>query len=68
MKIQTNLLRTFTSMMVTHTKNKYGKGSPEYYDAGMHMLVTGRDGISALYTIYFDSFQGSTDIILVTFW
>ena len=68
MKIKTNLLFTFTRTMFTQTKNKYGKGSPEYYDAGIHMLVTGRDGISALYTIYFDSFAGSTDIILVTVW
>ena len=70
MKIQTNLLRTFTSMTFTHTKHKYGKGTAECYDAGIHVLVTGRDWIAALVYIQFISIplQGSTDIILVTFW
>jgi hypothetical protein len=36
-------------------KTRTGKA---HYDAGIHMLVTGRVGIPALYTIYFDSFAG----------
>ena len=68
-KIKTNLPRTFTSVVCTHTHththkqtnkqtNKYGEGSREYYDAGINMPVAGKDRVSALYVIHSDSFVG----------